>query len=327
MASFRQRNNKWQARISRDGHPDQVKTFEVKADAERWARSVESEMDKGHFVSVSEAQRTTLGDVIERYLVEVTPRMKSATEDTIRLKALIRKPIAKWSMANLSAARIAAFRDERLCEVSAGTVIRELAYLSSMINHARREWGINVPNPVQMVRKPPSPPARGRVLTDAEISALLNVFEPIGRRSLWVKPIVQLALATAMRRGELLSLRWENINLRVRTAYLPTTKNGDSRTVPLSSGALDILEKLPRHLSGAVFPMNAPALNAAFKRGLSRSGLKDIRFHDLRRTAITKMAEKLPNVIELAAVSGHKSIMVLKQYYRPSASDLALKLG
>jgi integrase len=89
-----------------------------------------------------------------------------------------------------------------------------------------------------------------------------------------------------MRRGELLSLRWENINLRVRTAYLPTTKNGDSRTVPLSSGALDILEKLPRHLSGAVFPMNAPALNGAFKRGLSRSGLQDIRFHDLRRTAI-----------------------------------------
>ena len=327
MASFRQRNNKWQARISRDGHPYQVKTFEAKADAERWARSIESEMDKGHFFSVSEAQRTTLGDVIERYLVEVTPRMKSATEDTIRLKALIRKPIAKWSMANLSAARVAAFRDERLAEVSAGTVIRELAYLSSIVNHARREWGINVPNPVQMVRKPPSPPARGRVLTDAEISILLKVFEPVGRRSHWVTPIVELALETAMRRGELLSLRWENINLKTRTAYLSTTKNGDSRTVPLSSNALHVLEKLPRHLSGEVFPLNAAALNAAFKRGLSRSGLEDIRFHDLRRTAITKMAEKLPNVIELAAVSGHKSLMVLKGYYRPSASDLALKLG
>ena len=327
MASFRQRSNKWQARISRDGHPDQVKTFETKADAERWARSVESEMDKGHFVSVSEAQRTTLGDVIERYLVEVTPRMKSAIEDTIRLKALIRKPIAKWSMANLSAARVAAFRDERLAEVSAGTVIRELAYLSSIINHARREWGINVPNPVQMVRKPPSPPARGRVLTDAEVSALLKEFEPVGRRSHWVKPIVELGLATAMRRGELLSLRWENINLKARTAYLPTTKNGDARTVPLSSSALHILEKLPRYLSGSVFPMNAAALNAAFKRGLSRSGLIDIRFHDLRRTAITRMAEKLPNVIELAAVSGHKSLMVLKQYYRPSPTELAQKLG
>lgn len=327
MASFRQRNNKWQARISRDGHPDQVKTFEAKADAERWARSVESDMDKGHFVSVSEAQRTTLGDLVQRYLREVTPNMKSASEDAIRLKALIRRPIARWSMANLSATRVAAFRDERLSEVSAGTVIRELAYLSSIINHARREWGINVPNPVQMVRKPPSPPARGRVLTDAEVSALLKVFEPIGRRSHWIKPIVEMALATAMRRGELLSLRWENISFQARTAFLPTTKNGDSRTVPLSSSAVNILGNLPRHLSGVVFPINAAALNAVFKRGLSRSGLQDIRFHDLRRTAITRMAEKLPNVIELAAVSGHKSLMILKQYYRPSASDLALKLG
>jgi hypothetical protein len=130
MASFRQRNNKWQARISRDGHPDQVKTFESKADAERWARSVESDMDKGHFVSVSEAQRATLGDLIQRYLREVTPSMKSASEDAIRLNALIRRAIARWSMANLSATRVAAFRDERLSEVSAGTVIRELAYLS-----------------------------------------------------------------------------------------------------------------------------------------------------------------------------------------------------
>ncbi len=131
MASFRQRNNKWQARISRDGHPEQVKTFEAKADAERWARSVESDMDKGHFVSVSEAQRTTLADLIQRYLREVTPSMKSAFEDAIRLKALIRRPISKWSMANLSATRVAAFRDERLTEVSAGTVIRELAYTLS----------------------------------------------------------------------------------------------------------------------------------------------------------------------------------------------------
>ena len=106
MASFRQRNNKWQARISRDGHPDQVKTFEAKADAERWARSVESDMDKGHFVSVSEAQRTTLADLIQRYLREVTPSMKSASEDAIRLKALIRRPISKWSMVNLSATRV-----------------------------------------------------------------------------------------------------------------------------------------------------------------------------------------------------------------------------
>ena len=234
MASFRYRSNQWQARVRRKGYPDETKSFAIRQDAEKWARSIEADIDKGQFVNVSEAQRTTLGDLIERYLVEVTPLMKGASEDTIRLKAIMRKPISRWSMSNLSAARIAAFRDERLKEVGAGTVIRKLAYLSAIINHARREWGINVPNPVQMVRKPQSPQSRSRVLTDDEVSKLLMALEPTGRRSHWTKPAVQLALATAMRRGELLSLRWEHIDLQAQTAFLPDTKNGESRMVPLS---------------------------------------------------------------------------------------------
>jgi hypothetical protein len=108
VASFRQRGDKWQAHVLRNGYPDQTKTFENKTDAEKWARSFESEIDKGQFVSVNEAQRTSLGDVIARYLVEVTPTIKGATGGTTRLKAIVRKQIARWSMANLSAARIAA---------------------------------------------------------------------------------------------------------------------------------------------------------------------------------------------------------------------------
>ena len=327
MASYRQRNGKWQARVLRDGYPDQTKTFVTKADAEKWARSIEAAIDRGVFVNVNEAQRNTLADVIERYLVEVTPSMKGASEDTIRLKAIMRKPIARWSMANLTAARVAAYRDERLKEVSAGTVIRELAYISAIVNHARREWGINVPNPVQMVRKPQSPQARLRVLSDVEIQKLLQALEPTGRQSHWTKPAVQLALATAMRRGELLSLRWEHVDLLGRTAFLPDTKNGESRTVPLSTAAVQVLKALPRHISGVVIPVQFFTLDAAFKRALARAGLADVRFHDLRRTAITRMAEKLPNVIELAAVSGHKSLMVLRRYYRPLATELASKLG
>lgn len=327
MASFRYRSERWQARVRRKGYPDETKSFISRQDAEKWARALESEIDKGQFVNVSEAQRTTLGDLIARYLAEVTPCMKGAMEDTIRLKAIMRRPIARWSMVNLSAARIAAYRDERLKEVSAGTVIRELAYLSAIINHARKEWGINVPNPVLMVRKPPSPQARTRVLTDEEIAKLMLVLEPTGRKSHWTKPAVQLALATAMRRGELLSLTWEHIDLVGRTAFLPDTKNGDARTVPLSSVAVQVLASLPRHISGIVLPVKAFTLDAAFKRGVKSAGFKDLRFHDLRRTAITRMAEKLPNVIELAAVSGHKSLMVLKRYYQPKAEALALKLG
>jgi integrase len=327
MATFRFRSNRWQARVRRKGYPDETKSFATRQDAEKWARALETEIDRGLFVDISEAQRTTFGDLIARYLVEVTSSMKGAPADTIRLKAIMRKPIAQWSMANLSAARIAAYRDERLKEVSGGTVIRELAYISAIVNHARREWGINVPNPVQMVRKPQSPQARSKVLTEEEVSKLLQALEPTGRQNNWTKPAVQLALATAMRRGELLALRWEYIDLEARTAFLPDTKNGESRTVPLSTTAVQVLAVLPRHISGMVIPVKYFTLDAAFKRACKRAGLDDVRFHDLRRTAITRMAEKLPNVIELAAVSGHKSLMVLKRYYQPKAEALALKLG
>ncbi len=127
MASFRLHGSRWQARVRRQGYPDLTRSFINKSDAERWARSVESEMDKGQFVDTQEAQRTTLRELILRYVREVTPTMKSVTEDTIRLKAMARKPIANWSLANLSAVRVAAYRDERLKQVSNGTVIRELA--------------------------------------------------------------------------------------------------------------------------------------------------------------------------------------------------------
>lgn len=327
MASFRQRNNKWQARVSRDGYPDQVKTFDARTDAERWARSVETEMDKGLFIDTQEAQRTTLREVILRYVREVTPTMKSASEDTIRLNAIARKPIASWNLANLSAARIAAFRDERLKEVSNGTVIRELAYLSSIINHARREWGINTPNPVQHVRKPVSPAGRTRKLSADEKSKLLAALQPTGRQNIWTRSVVVLALETAMRRSEMLGLRWENIDLVRQAAHLPDTKNGTPRTVPLSTAAVELLQSLPRNISGEVFPIKYFTLDAAFKRAVKRAGLKDFHFHDLRHTAITAMAEKLPNLIELSAVTGHKSLSMLKRYYHPSIEELARKLG
>lgn len=327
MASFRKHGNGWQGRIRRRGYPDITKTFEAKSDAEKWARAVETEIDKGQYANINEAQRTSLEDLITRFLVEVTPTMKGATEDTIRLKAIMRKPIARWSMANLSAARIAAYRDERLKQVSNGTVIRELAYLSSIINHARREWGITTPNPVQHVRKPSSPAGRTRKLSGDERSSLLAALEPKGRQNIWTRPVVVLALETAMRRSELLSLRWENIDLACQAALLADTKNGTSRTVPLSTTAVELLRSLPRNLSGVVFPIKYFTLDAAFKRAVRRAGLVDFHFHDLRHTAITAMAVKLPNLIELSAVTGHKSLAMLKRYYHPDVEMLARKLG
>ena len=327
MASIQRRDDKWQVRVRRKGFPLEVKSFTSRQDAERWARSVETEMDRGSYVSRSEAESTTLKDVLERYIAEVCPSKRGGVDEAIRLRATCRTKLAQLSMAALSPKAIAEYRDERLKQVMPGTVIRELSYLSSIINHARREWGINITNPVASVRKPPTPQGRNRLLSADEESLLLAALAPIGRRNPWLKPAIILSLETAMRRGELLQLRWENIDLLKQTAYLPMTKNGTARTVPLSRKAVTLLKELPRSTDGCVFPMQAAALHKAFQRACHRAELIDFHWHDLRHTAITRLAEKLPNLIELAAVSGHRSLTMLKRYYHPSATDLARKIG
>jgi len=327
MASIRLRSNKWQARVSRQGEPSLVKTFQSKEDAQRWARSVEVEWDKGTYTNIHQAQKTTFGELIARYLREVTPLMRGASADTIRLKAIMRRPIAKENMATLTSAKIAKYRDARLQEIKPSTVIRELAYFSAIINHARREWGLNIPNPVLGVRKPAQPQGRNRVLTFEEERLLLDACKPLANRNIYTRPFVILALETAMRRGEILSLHWENINYAKRTAFLSLTKNGESRTVPLSTRAIETLQALPRSIDGRVLPINFAALETNFKRARERAGLKDLRIHDLRHTAATRLAEKLPNLLELSAVTGHKSLAMLKRYYHPNPQQLALKLG
>jgi integrase len=327
MASIRYRSGKWQARVSRKGQLSLVKTFQSKEDAERWARGIEVEWDRGIYTSTHQAQKTTFGELIERYLKEVTPNLRGAEADTIRLRAILRKPIAKLNTLALTSTCIAKYRDQRLQEVSAGTVIRELAYFSSIINHARREWEINIPNPVLLVRKPPSPQGRNRILTYDEEQRLLHACEPKANRNIYTKPFTILALETAMRRGEILGLRWENINFIKRTAHLPITKNGESRVVPLSIKAIETLQALPRSIDGRVLPIKFAALEANFKRARERAELDDLRIHDLRHTAITRLAEKLTNILELSAVTGHKSLAMLKRYYHPSAELLAQKIA
>ena len=327
MATLRKRSNgHWQARV-RKANQTLTKTFINKADAEKWAKQVEVELDKGSFINLALAERTTFAEIIERYITEVLPTMRGGKADYIRLKALARRPIAKLNMVALNPQRIAQFRDERLKEIAPATVIRELAYVSSIINHARREWGINITNPVFMIKKPVGPQGRSRTLDDVETIRLLNALKPTGRKSIWMQPLVQLALETAMRRGELLGLRWDHIDIPRRTAYLELTKNGDSRTVPLSTKAIEVLKSMPRSIDGRVFPINHAAVSANFDRARKRAEIEGIRFHDLRRTAITMLAHKLPNLVELSAVSGHKSLAMLKRYYHPNPELLAEKLG
>ena len=327
MATLRKRSNgHWQARV-RKANQSITKTFINKVDAERWAKQIEVEMQKGSYTNLVLAERTTFAEIIERYIIEVLPTMRGGKADYIRLKALARRPIAKLNMVALTPQKIARHRDERLKEIAPATVIRELSYFSSIISYARKEWGININNPVALVARPKNPQGRSRILDAAETNALFEALTPTGRRSIWMLPLVKLALETAMRRSELLGLRWEHVDLGRRTIFLQLTKNGTSRTVPLSTNAIQVLNQMPRNLDGRVFPVTHEVVSQAFNRARKQAGVKDIRFHDLRHMAITKLAEKLPNLIELSAVSGHKSLAMLKRYYHPNPELLAEKLG
>jgi integrase len=294
-------------------------------------------MDQGAYLDRSIVERTTIGDLLRRYREEVAVTKRGGHVEAIKLTAMERTALARLPLVSATARAMAAYRDERLAQVSPSTVLRELQILSSVFNHARREWECPIGNPVADIRKPSPARGRDRVLEPDEEKRLLEVLDGGGRgdngrfhegtRNPWVKPLVLLALETAMRRGELLALIWNNVDTKRRVAFLPMTKNGESRTVPLSTKALEVLQALPRSLDGRVFPITENGLKMAWQRAVKRAGLDDLHFHDLRHTAITRLADRLPNVIELAAMSGHADVRMLKRYYHTKAEVLALKLG
>lgn len=337
MASIRQRNGKWQARVSRKGHPTAEKTFLTRSDAEKWSRAVETEMDRGLYIDRTEAERSSFSEVLRRYEAEILPSKKGKEAESIRLRTLACSTLGRRTMATLSSKAIAEWRDARLKEVSGSTVNRELNIISAVINVSIREWGIALPyNPVSLVKRPPQGRGRDRRLDPAEERRLLQELTVVPRstdgtfggvQNPWIKPLVEFALETGMRRSELLSLKWLDIDLVCRTAYLETTKNGESRTVPLSTRAANILQGLPRSTNGHVFPLSPDAVKKAFSRACERAGISGVVFHTLRHEATSRLAEKLSNVIELAAVTGHKDLRMLQRYYHPRAADLARKIG
>jgi len=237
---------------------------------------------------------------------------------------MMRNPLAELNLTELTPNKIANYRDERLKEVKPNTVIRELAYISSMINHARREWGLRIINPVAQIKKPSQPQGRKRVLNDAELSLMLQELEKINP---FLKPLCEFALETAMRRGELMSLLWVNVNFEKSVAFLPLTKNGESRYVPLSMRAIKILKLLPRDIEGRVFPLNKGSVSVLFLRAARRAKVEDIHFHDLRHMALTRLSSRFTNILELAAISGHRELKMLQRYVHIKAEDLAKKMG
>lgn len=343
MASILKRGEySYQAVIRRRGFPSQTKTFDTKGEAQKWARMVERDMDRGAWRDSSAAERSTLGDVLRRYLAEVTPAKKGASIESSKINAILRDPICSHRLAALSGMEIASWRDRRLKKVKGSTANRELAIISHAIEIARKEWGFNIENPCRVVRRAPGSAARDRRMNAGEQEFLQQALQ--STRNRFIHPMTFFAVETAMRRGELLDLMWENVNLDRRTAFLPDTKNGESRTVPLSTTALEILRTVGPQPSGNVFPITMETFKQAYTRAVARARelymkecfeqkqrpdprfMIDLHFHDLRHEAASRLFEVGLNVMEVASITGHKTLQTLKRYTHLRAEELALKL-
>ncbi len=332
----------FQAKIRRKGFPPLSQTFPTRDEAERWILGIEAALRIRSPVAAAKQARAKLdaalnerprivADLLNRYLAEETPKKKGATVETYRIRAMLDSPLALVHLTNLTQRDLRGWRDERLKQVSASTVNRDLTLLNVMLNLARREWDVVLCDGLfHGVRRPKNPPARDRRLSAQEQVALFAACADT--RGGYLRPIVELALETGMRQSELVALEWERISLPRRTIRLleGTTKNGHGRAVPLSRRAVEVLESLApedkRH--GRVFPnLTTEAVKRAFIRTRERAGIKDFHFHDLRHEATSRLFEKGLNVVEAASVIGHKDTRMLMRYTHLDASKLAEKLN
>ena len=316
MARFVKRGQSWFAQVRRKGHDSISRTFDTKAEAERWALSVESEMGKGSYVDKRESLKLSLSDCLTRYLEKIVPLKKGAVRDTQRVNVWKADKLAKRSIGSINQSDIAEWRDNRLeSGVSGATVTKDLAVLSHLFTIANKEWGYPLSNPVLLITKPKASPSRDRRLYEGEEDLLIN------NCTQEMKSFIIIAIETAMRRSEVVNLRraW----VRGKVAYLPDTKNGSSRQVPLSTKALDALDKMPLREDGRIFSYKDDYYSKSFLKICRKVGIEGLTVHDLRHEACSRLFEKGLDVMQVKAISGHKSMQMLSRYTHLKGEDLA----
>lgn len=318
MASIRKlASGKWRAEVYKDGKR-KSKVCATKGEARHWATQAELSMSERATVA------KTFGDLLDRYAREVSPSKRGHRWEALKAEAFQRDPIARVMLSDLSATDFAAWRDRRLRKVAPGTVRREMVFFSAAINTARKEWRWLADNPLSDVRKPTEPPPRDRLPTDAEIERMAHVAgDDLTTATARAFHAFRFACETAMRAGEIVGLRPDDINRETRVARLRMTKNGQARDVPLSSAALALLDALPP--ADPVFGLTSARLDALFRKIKKKAGVVDLVFHDSRHQGITMLSRKL-DVLALARMVGHRNLSQLQAYYNESAADLARRL-
>jgi integrase len=344
MASIIKRNGPkgatvWQAQIRKKGYPPQVKTFDRKVDAVKWARKVEHEMDSGSWTDNKEARQMTLSEALQRYLKDVSSRKRPATRKRdILSAAYLERGLRNISLAQISPSKVAAYRDERLRKVSANSTRLELALLSHLFNIAKKEWAFSgIENPVRYVKKPSIPEGRCPILSEKQISRLLEECRRSTTPLLY--PFVLLALHTGCRSMELRGLRWSQVNLTEGYISLvgTETKSHRSRNIPLTRAAQDVLRELAEkhrankvvdmhgNPTGLVFPSrndpNEPRdMHMSFNRAVQRAGLDNLpgngklRIHDLRHLCGTFLVMNGVDLETIRSILGHRDLTTTQRY-------------
>ncbi|CUH47439.1 site-specific integrase [Ruegeria atlantica] len=323
MATINKRpSGKWQATVRLAGRSTS-KTFTKRADAVKWARVVETEAERTDSVS----HRALAGaDTANAFTLAYALRHLANEQvgERWRLHALARTQVAKLRINVLTLDDFAQWRDQRMLDAKPSTVVRELSLMQTAIDRQLGEYADSPANPVRHLKRPRVVDRRERRLTDREWQRLLDAagecLNPL------MRPLLVLARETAMRRGELLSMEWRNVDLEACTVLLPKTKNGHARLVPLSPQAVAILAKLHRN-DERVLPMTANAVRLAWQRLRARAGVADIRLHDLRAQAATDKLLDGWSVAEVQVLTGHRDAgVLLERYARLRATDVVAKL-
>jgi integrase len=321
MASIIKRGNTYQVQVRRKGAPSISKCFKTLAAAKAWARQTEAPIDMGHMPKPQ--PKVSLHDALTRYAAEVIPHKKAAVQEASFIRLWQRETLAHKMLSDITGSDVATYRDEQLAQgLKPASVVRMLAVLSHLYTVAAKEWGYTVDNPTLNVRKPKVANARSRRPTAEEMQRIISNLP-----SDEMRVFVQLAAETAMRRSELFHLEWRCVDLEQRHVFLQDTKNGRSRSVLLSSRAVQLFESLPRVGERVFTFIHKDTPSKAFARAVKQANLHNLRLHDMRHEATSSLFERGLAVMEVASITGHRSLSMLSRYTHLSSSHLLAKLG
>lgn len=334
MASITRRKDSWQAEVRIKGYPAKRKNFSfkdknvteaaAKREAKIWVAEVETKLRNNSFIS----SKHTVKEAIERYIASVLPEKRNAKNELQKYDYWI-KTLGDYSIATVSPELIGEQRDKLLKNKAPSTVNRYLAALSAMYTIAVKEWRWSPSNPVSNARKCREPAGRVRYLSDDERERLLSSIYYLGNAQEhkhdrmtaydYLYYIVIVAISSGMRKNEIMTLKWSQVNLEAGEIILLETKNGKKRNVPVSGHTLRLLREL-KHSSTSEWlfpgrdgtkPIN---IDIPFRRALKAAQIDDFMFHDLRHTAASEMLKSGADIAVIAALLGHSSIQMTMRY-------------